>query len=348
MMWSLPLATMTYPLPKRPIVDSDGQVNAQAYLYSLADIGSRLLDLDSIYSSGRPLMELFNAVIGTDQELRSLTNATPKSWRKICWPELSADAILQYWHQYVIVRTHLQLALQYDEGQEFAFNFLTCLGACQEMARRYISLRPVLPAGFFANRVIDLQAFTAAVFLLLSSYRSTRGAGTFAEAFDVNAIRDLVGQVVRTMSFAANLTGGDFAQQAADAVHSLNSLLQQPQTSESQKITLSLALVGKIHVSRKPCATSTVPNQSYPTPTPSQLSQPAWQTTTSSVGSLPAIQPISFGSSDLGMMESVSYSMEIPENYPLLADETFGTEQWLTWTGWEGNDSVNLRRNWIT
>ena len=336
MMWSLPLATVNYPLPKRQVVDSQGEVNPQAYLYTLADIASRVLELDNIHSSGKPLMELFNAVITTDQELRSLANLTPKSWRKINFTELSADVILQYWHQYFTVRTHLQLALKYDEGQEFAFNFITCLDACQELARRYISMRPILPAGFFANRVVDLQAFTATVFLLLASYRTTRGSSTFLQAVDVNVTTGLVDQVVRMMRVVADRTGGNFAQQAADAVRSLNSLLQQPQTSESQKITLNLALVGKIHVSRKCYAGKTVPNQLYPAPSPSQQPQGPWQTATSSDGSTPA-QAIPFRSPDLDLMDYLSYSMEIPENYPLLTDETFGTEQWLTWTGWDGN-----------
>ncbi|KAI9728850.1 MAG: hypothetical protein M1834_007237 [Cirrosporium novae-zelandiae] len=335
MMWSLPLGTVNYPLPKRPIVDSQGQVNPQSYLYNLADIASRILELDNIYSSGRPLMELFNAVIGTDQELRSLASLTPKSWWKIHSPELSIDALLQYWHQYLTVRTHLQLALKYDEGQEFAFNFITCLDACQELARRYVSMRPILPAGFFANQVIDLQAFTAIVFLLLASFRTTRSSGTFLQAVDVNVTTGLVDQVVRMMGFAADWAGGDFAHQAVDAIRSLSSLLQQPQTLESQEITLNLALVGRIHVSRKIYAAKAAPKQPYPTS--SQQPQGLWQTTTSSDGSASATQAMPFRSSDLDLMDSLSYSMEIPENYPFLTDETFGTEQWLTWTGRDGN-----------
>lgn len=335
MIWSLPLATGNYPLPKRPIVDSQGQVNPQSYLYNLADIASRVLELDNIYSSGKPLMELFNAVIGTDQELRSLASLTPESWLNIHWPELSIDALLQYWHQYLTVRTHLQLAIKYDGCQQFAFNFISCLDACQELVRRYVSIRPILPAGFFANQVIDLQAFTATVFLLLASYRTTRGSGTFPQAVDVNVTAGLVDQVVRMMGLAADSAGGNFAHQAADAVRSLSSLLQQPHTSESQSITLSLPLVGRIHVSRRSYATKAVPKQ--PCPTLSQQLEGPWQTTASSDGPSPAAQAMPFRSSDLDSIDSLSYSMEISDNYPFLTDETLESEQWLTWTGWDGN-----------
>lgn len=335
MMWSLPLATGNYPFPKRPIVDSHGQVNQQSYLYNLADIASRVLELDNIYNSGRPLMELFNAVVGTDQELRSLASLTPKSWRKIHWPGFSIDALLQYWHQYLTVRTHLQLALKHDEGQQFAFNFIACLDACQELARRYVSMRPILPVGFFANRLIDLQAFTATIFLLLASYRTTRGSGTFSQTVDVDVISSLVDQVVRMMGFAAVRAQGELTHQAADAVRSLSSLLQQPQTSESQKITLSLPLVGRIHVSRKSYAAKKVPKEPYPNPN-QQLQGPG-QISDSYDGSTSTAQAIPLGSSELNLVDSLSYSMEIPENYPLLTDDTFGTEHFLTWTGWDGN-----------
>lgn len=336
MMWSLPLATMNYPLPKRPIVDSQGQVNPQSYLYGLADIASRVLELDTIYSSGRPLMELFNTVIGTDQGLRSLASLTPKTWWTIHWPELSIDALLQYWHQYLTVRAHLQLALKYDECQEFAFSFISCLDTSQELARRYVSMRPILPAGFFANRVIDLQAFTATVFLLLASYRRTSGLGNFSQAIDSNVITGLVDQVVQMMVVAADRAGGSFARQAADAVRSLSSLLQQPQTSDSQKITLSLPLLGKLHVSRKSSTAKTVPIQPYLSPS-QQLHEP-WQTATSRTKSTPAAQNMPSGSSDLNRTDSLSYSMEIPEIYPFLTDETFSPEQWLTWTGCDGDN----------
>ncbi|KAE8442514.1 hypothetical protein EG329_003295 [Mollisiaceae sp. DMI_Dod_QoI] len=327
MMWSLPLATLNYPLPKRPIVDSQGQVNPQAFLYSLTGIATRVIELDHISSSGRPPMEMFNAVISTDQELRSLISSMPKGWRRIDWPELSVHGFLQFWHRYLTVRTHLQLALKYDDGPDFAFNFITCLEACQEMARQYISMRPAFPEGFFANRVIDLQAFTGATFLLLSKFRTSRGSSTFQYTVDLNIVTGLVDQVVQMMEFVATRAGGDFARQAVDAIRSLNSLLQQPQTTESQKITLSLGLAGRIHVSRKSNVAKNIPQQTYPAPG----QQPSgWENSYNDAHSAP--QVMSMRSSDINFMDSLSYSMEISDDYPFFDDETFGNEQWLTWT----------------
>lgn len=320
-MWSLPLATANCLHLKRPPTSPEGQVIPRAYLYNLADIASRILEQDNACSSGRSLTELFNAVIGTDQELRSLASLAPPNWWKISWSELSVDAVLQYWHQYLTVRTHLQLAIRYDEDQRFAFNFITCLDACQNMARRYVSLRALLPAGFFACHVLDLQVFTAAIFLLLASHRTARSLGISPQAVDVDFTT--VDQVVQTME-AAGRAGGGFAHQAADAIRSLSSLLQQPHMSDSQKLTLSLPLVGKIHVSRKSSASMPAPTWSYPAPN----SQPQPNL---------APQTMHTSSSELDLMTSLSYSMELPEDYSFLTDEPFGIEQWLTWSGSAGN-----------
>ena len=332
MMWSFPLATANVPLPQRPLIHSEGQVNPQAYLYHLVSIMSRVFDLDTGYSSGRPLTELFNEVIVTDQELRSLASLVPNGWWKSHWSEFSTDALLQLWHQYLVIRTHLHLALKYDEDRRFAFNFIACLDACQELAKCYMALRPISPGAFFANRFFDIQAFTASVFLLLASHRTVRGPGTFPRAGDIDFT--IVDQVVQTLETAADRAGGDVAHQAANAIRYLSPLLQQPQMSESQKITLSLPLIGKIHVSRKSYVAEPVSTPSHPIP--SQPTPGPWQTS-SSDGSNLAPQTMPFRPSELDLMNPLSFSMEVPEDYPFLMDEALGAEQWLTWTGLDSN-----------
>ena len=337
MMWSLPLATKSYPLPKHSVVDFQGQVSSKAYQYRLVDIASRVLELDDIYSSGKPLMELLDAVLSTDRELRSLASLTPQNWWRIDWPVLSMDALLQFWHHYITIRTHLQLALKHDENQQFSFNFITCFDACQELARRYVALRPVLPAGFFANWVIDLQHFTAIVFLLLASYRTSPGSGILPQPTDVNISAGIVDQALQTMHLAADRVGGDCARQAADATRSLRALLHQSQPPESQKISLSLPLVGRIHVSRKSHATK-IGSQPHPVPNQPLQAPAPWQTATSNDGlAIATAQTLPYGSSDLNSMGSLDCFMEIPDSYSFLTDEIFGADQWLTTIGTESN-----------
>ncbi|KAH6690800.1 hypothetical protein BKA61DRAFT_625617 [Leptodontidium sp. MPI-SDFR-AT-0119] len=330
LMWSLPLATANYPLPKLPVIDAAGQVDAGAYQYTIIETATRIIEIDNLIQAGRPLEEAFQVVIETDQQMRALNSLTPKGWQRIDWPEFNIYAILQYWQQYLTIRIHLQLALKYD-GRDFAFNFITCLGAAQELAKRYVSLRPLLAPGFFANRVLDLQAFTGIVFLLLAVCRGSYSSGPFFQSVDSKGTLELVDKAVETMRFAAARAAGDFARQAADSISSLRSLLMQPQTSENQKITLRLALIGTIHVSRKTRPTSNVPAN----PPPSQQPDMAWQPSTSNPG-IAQGQGNLFDPSVDEFMDSLSYSMELPESYPSFADQISASEPWLTWSGWDG------------
>lgn len=344
MMWSMPLGTPNSALPKRALLDADGKVVAQSFLYHLVEIASRVLELDGMYSSGMPDPELFSTVMGIDQEIRYLAMAVPKSWWWTEYSALEASAILQYWHQYLTVRAHLQLALMQDHSQQFAFNFATCLEASQELSRRYAVLRPLLPVGFFASRVIDLQAFTGAVFLFLASHRHTTSATLAMQSnTDAESPRRHGQRIIDTMQQAADAGTGapaDFARQAAAAIRSLAMLLSQPQAyGDALRATLRIPLIGKIHVSRKGNAAGNggaggVAGQ--PPIAPSSGPLPVQQFPNQTESLMPSDGTASGGFAPLPMqdwgLDQLSYSMEIPESfYPFANDDIFANEQWLTW-----------------
>ncbi|KAI7331803.1 hypothetical protein KC315_g4962 [Hortaea werneckii] len=274
-------------------------VLTRSYVYRLAEIASRILDLDRMSSSGKPGYEIFNTVMSIDQELRYLAN-------------------------------------------QFAFNFATCTEASQALARRYAALRPLLPIGFFASRVIDLQAFTGAVFLLLASQRNVltgsrrlRSSDNFSEA---EANRGLAQGIVDGMeTSAADATGmaADFGRQAAGAIRSLSDLLLLPPSNGGcQRVTLRLPLIGNIHVARKPAsdAASQSGNKAPPV-CAHQYPHPGDQRGSSNdLVSCPrtdAAQGFLMGDPQLDML---SYSMEIPDNfYPTLNGDVLNSEQWFTW-----------------
>ncbi|PVH96130.1 hypothetical protein DM02DRAFT_535904, partial [Periconia macrospinosa] len=322
MLSSLPLATANYPLPERPLLDSTGKVNAQAYLYSLAGIASQVHDLEGIKSSQRSQSDLFNAVMRTDHELRSLASSPRKEWWDMRSPtDFDVDLVIQYWHKYFTVRTHLQLALAYDgENEQFAFNYITCLNASQELATRYLSLRPTTPTGFFANWVIDMQVFTGVVFLQLASYRVTQRPGLEANphGFDVSGAFDLIDQVVKTLESSTGRAGGDFAQQAATVIRSLHTLLQRSQLPEPQRISLSLPLIGTIQISRR----SPSPLQTA-TATQVQPQSSGNETFFLNTSAEMMVQSTPQMSEGMDLMDSFSYSMEFPESYPFPADDSF-------------------------
>jgi hypothetical protein len=322
MMWSLPIATAGFPLPMRPIVDDQGQVILQTFLHRLANIASKVLELDGVYLQDKPVSDLLSIVMSMDEELQVVSNTPAREW----WTEspslLTPAALFQYWHSYLIIRTHLRLALAYDRDQRFLYNFMSCLSACQTHTKRYIALRPLLPTGFFANTIVDLQALSAIVFLLLAADKSAAGASAMASWHIMNAqqTRFLVDEAVRAMEQASARTGSQSALNGVEAIKTLRSLLEQPDSAEPQKVSLLLPLIGRIHVSRKSGRSG---QRHHSVQSPSTKEPPLGGYSADTAGT-------SYLSPEI--LDTLSYSMEVPEDYLFFTDQSFGTEQWLSWT----------------
>ncbi|KAH0334605.1 hypothetical protein KCU74_g2866, partial [Aureobasidium melanogenum] len=328
MMWSLPVATSSFPLPVRSFIDCQGEVILQAFIHRLANIASKVLELDGVYIQDKPVPDLLSAVMSTDQELQAVAKTPAKSWWLESPTVLSPAAVFQYWHSYLTIRTHLRLALAYDHDQRFLYNFISCLSACQAHTRRYISLRPLLPAGFFANSIIDLQAFSAIVFLMLSARKSAAAPSAVASRHIMTPeqTHSLIDEAVQAMERALSRSGSQSALHGLEAIKSLRSLIDQPDSAEPQKASLLLPMIGRIHVSRK-SGRSGQQDQSTQSPSSRRSELP------------PQGPPGGYSTNMTGSdylspetLNTLSYSMEVPEDYLFFTDQSFGTEQWLSWT----------------
>jgi hypothetical protein len=144
----------------------------------------------------------------------------------------------------------MRLATSRDSSTKYAYSFMVCQSACRDLARRYVHLRVSLPSGFFASRVLDIQALTAAIFLLSTTYGSNEGQQSFRNG-DGNAVMELIRGMTQTMDSVSNKPTGDFARKAAAAIRSLEHFLASPSTTESQSLSLKLPLLGKLQVSRR-------------------------------------------------------------------------------------------------
>ena len=128
------------------------------------------------------------------------------------------------------------------------------------------------------------------------------------------------------MESSSGRTGGGFAQQAASVIRSLDSLLQRPHVPESQRISLSLPLIGTIKIARRPNSKVNFnPAQTAPQLT---VTQPPPQTSGNETCFLNTSAPVApqsnpYTSDAMDMMDTFSYSMEFPESYPFLADDNF-------------------------
>jgi hypothetical protein len=322
MMWSLPIATASFPLPMRPIIDDQGQVILQTFLHRLANIASKVLELDGVYLQDKPVSDLISVVMSMDEELQVVANTPAREW----WSEspslLSPAALFQYWHSYLIIRTHLRLALAYDHDQRFLYNFMSCLSACQVHTKRYVALRPLLPTGFFANSIVDLQALSAIVFLLLAANNPAAGPSAVASwhLMDAQQTCSLVDDAVQAMEQASARTGSQSAFHGVEAIRTLRSLLEQPDSGEPQKVSLLLPLIGRIHVSRKSGRSG---QRHHSAQSASNREPPLGGYSADTAGS-DYLSP--------EFLNTLSYSMEVPEDYLFFTGQNFGNEQWLSWT----------------
>jgi hypothetical protein len=252
MMFNLPSATKSYPPLHASVMSDDGSVNVQAYISRLTEIALSVQDLDNTPSSERPGFDQLAKVFAVDERLRSLAESTPVTWWTPSMVYMTAERLVQYWHHYFTVRTHLRLALADDESGRFRLNYNTCLVASQTMTRRYIDLRPLLPAGFFACRTTDLQILTAAIFLTFDRSRVDAASVQTNPQSNVSGI--LVEQLVEAMAMASQRAGGEVAVKAVVALRSLQSLMggpPSPSDASPNKMTLNLPMLGKISVTRK-------------------------------------------------------------------------------------------------
>jgi hypothetical protein len=249
-MFNLPFGTAAYGLPTPQTVMEDGKVVPQEFFSYLAVITAKVQDLDEAYISRRPETELVEKVFRTDQELRSLSNLTPQNWWNLTSDSPLPDHVLQYWYYYFTVRAHLQLALRQGSDSQHMYSYLTCYQASRAVAQRYVKLRGLLPPGFFAGRVLDLQALTGAAVLLFTSQRQPTKQGVSVQDENGLPSSQLVHEVIQMMDTVAGHTTGSFAKQAAPSLRALNDLLNKPGQSSSKDLTLHIPMLGKINVSQ--------------------------------------------------------------------------------------------------
>ncbi|KEF52056.1 uncharacterized protein A1O9_12046 [Exophiala aquamarina CBS 119918] len=256
MLFNLPAGTKRYQSAKLAVLDSNGQVVTKAYLSSLTEIAKQVYDLDDGSVTGLSDAELYAEALRIDQELISLASLPPQSWWNTYTPRARADQLLQYWHAYITIRVHLKLTLQSDASQNFDYSRYSCMNACSTAIRRYLDLRRGLPEGFFVGRIVDLQALTAGVVLVLAYHNSRSARHVQFQAQTIESPDLLIAQLVDLMDSISCLKAADFAKQAVITLRSLSALLDENSASKEQDLTLTVPLLGKIFVrkNRNPVA----------------------------------------------------------------------------------------------
>lgn len=237
MIVNLPCASQyqqSYSLP----LAVDGIIQPRAYLIRLMHISTKIQYRDEGSSA-----ELYASTLELDRQLNVLMSQTPKLWWAISSRKLQPEQVVQFVHYCVKMRIHLSFAMRRDTSDEYIYSRLACKDACEFAVERYQSLRQELPSNIFISQALDLQAFTATVIIILLSYNSQDRLSP--------RINSAVAQVINIMEEKSiEAAGFDFALRGGSTIRSLTKLLQDDETSDLQELTVTVPLLGKVHVRR--------------------------------------------------------------------------------------------------
>ncbi|KAK5713126.1 hypothetical protein LTR15_011488 [Elasticomyces elasticus] len=320
-MFGLSITTKMDPTPTDRPVFSGTHLVPEAYFCRLADIAGKIPALDDLYARGQPHFQVRDMVLKIDGEFQELASLAPRSWWDMHTNQdkITPDLVFQYFHQYFTARAHLQPALNNDGSNIYAYSHMICTEACRNVAVRYATLRRLVLGGFFPVRLFDVQALTAAVFLLCTCYRP--GISPEMEAARTPPSQVLVWQIVDSMDSASEGITGQFAQEAARTIRSLSTLLSSDSATEARSVSLTVPLLGRIHVKRQ---------DAKPRPAESlarSFAVPPQTIGTHDVVSVPLPRS---GTTDAMPLSTDpdSWSMEIDEVLPFLTDDFYAPDQW--------------------
>ncbi|KAN0115497.1 putative Zn(II)2Cys6 transcription factor [Hyaloscypha variabilis] len=259
MITSLPPGTSRYCRKTRSLV-IEGVVQPWEYLARLTDIAAQVQQLDEMNMIQGLSTETCTTALELAQKLKRLASQTPESWWTTNRDHVKPDNIVQFLHYSILMRVYLPFTVQQNSSVECFSPRLACMEVCESVVQRYRNLRQMLPPGFLLAQVLDLQAFTATIVLLLTIHNSL-GIDRSDLCNDKARIESEVTQVVELMSEKSReMTGSGFARNGATTISSLRRLLRQEyDAGEAQELILKVPLLGKVHVRRNVFTAQPVP-----------------------------------------------------------------------------------------
>lgn len=205
-----------------PSKASSGQIYAARMLPIITKLNDRN---QSVTPMGYP------ATLQLDQELEELYSAQDPSWWSLdMLPGVSVEEHFdrlqaQFFHHQARVLLHMPFMLRYSTDKRYQYSHSAALDGAREMIRIYDTLRGNKSVGPFICKLVDFQAFTAAMLLLLNlcGY-AQHHRGTIGQPPDLEQDqRDsaLIDRTIALLKHAAKEPGGVVAAQSAQALEML-------------------------------------------------------------------------------------------------------------------------------
>lgn len=249
MMLNLPPSTTQYNRINGQALCINGVVQHRVYLTRLTDIAGRIQYLDDMNRAHGPNTKLHISALELAAELRDLASQTPDSWWNRALDRVEPDHLVQFMHYYITMRIYLPFTLRQDPDGQYLHTVSNCIHACESVVERYQVLVRKLPVGFFLSEILDLQAFTAIVILLLTSH-SHPSANRLNLRIDKTGVQMKVVELIELMrEKARGLPSLRSIHHFIDTICSLIELLQVNENNiQVPQSTLQIPLLGQLHI----------------------------------------------------------------------------------------------------
>jgi hypothetical protein len=164
----------------------------------------------------------FSSTFRIDQEMEELAKSVPQEW----WGKTNAPAptleqhfdrlLSQFFFHLVRKLLHLPFMLKSSADNRYKYSYNTALESSRHMIRFYDALRGSDTVGPFICKLIDFQAFSAAMLILLNLYGYSDGSQKNAEQDQSDSA--LVDTTIDILRKASKEAGGIVAAQSLKAL----------------------------------------------------------------------------------------------------------------------------------
>jgi hypothetical protein len=229
----------------------------EVYIGKMLPIVSRVNDRNqSVTPMG------YSATLRLDQELEELHNAQDPSWWSREWlaganVEDHFDRLqAQFMHHQARVLLHMPFMLRSSSDKRYQYSHAAALEGAREMIKVYDALRDNKLVGPYICKLVDFQAFTAAMLLLLNlcGYAQHQ-RGNNAQPPDLEQDQrdsELIDKTIHLLKEAAREPGGVVAAQSAQALEMLARIRQggcdEEQNKRGETCQVSIPYFGTISI----------------------------------------------------------------------------------------------------
>ena len=195
----------------------------QRFLLRLCRIAGYLVDRTCLHQNGGEVLAMgFDMALQLDEKLEALAKTMLSSW----WDRSNAaglgslDLLAQLLYYHIRAMNHLPFMLRISENRRYEHSLLTCTQSARDVLSVYSLVRLATGAGEFSCRMLDFQAFIAAVVLLLNLLGDGRHT---SPAYQDQAEQDWerICKMIVLLQQAAMELGGVVASQAVAVLETL-------------------------------------------------------------------------------------------------------------------------------